>query len=152
MEVLSVAKLGSALDETLLQNVSYMKEKDDSLLFVTFQSTIGQSLEVGCSQWYIEFNGQECSSPAPIVSLVYKAHSMCGNYRNDYYSGWNIAPAEISGFCNATSSKGIPSGKVDISVFVSKCPEIMTSDAHTGTPRSPLRSTSYLLVEEYCPN
>ena len=137
--------------------MSYKKKKNDSLLYVTFHSTIGEYLENGCSQWHIEFDEQDCNSPARIISLVFKAKKAPPTMSKTPQSRrpehwWNTAPAEISGFCNATSSRRITAGEVNITVHVNKCPGYHDNDAHTGTPTELLNSTSYLLVEEYCPN
>ena len=128
-----------------LWSVTYNKQKRDTFLRVAFHSTLGEHSAFGCSQWYITFNGQTCKSPAPISSLVFTAER-----KN---TSWTIAPAEISGFCSETRAGHITAGSLTISAHVASCTQagrMLPSNAHTGTPKSYLKSTSAMVVEEYC--
>ena len=86
----------SDTDNGQLRSVTYKKQRNDTILRVTFHSTLSQYNHDGCSQWYIQFGGQDCTQPAPISTSIYTAHT-------DISNSWNRAPAEVSGFCNATS-------------------------------------------------
>ena len=142
-----------------LKAVTYLKRREDTTLRVTFQSTLGQSKVLGCNEWFVRFDDEDCEDPAPIISLIYSNRSMNMCKKSDE---WNIAPAVVGGFCNATESmRPITAGYVHISVHVKQCVAGRNlkanitgkdlGDAHTGTPRRG-KSTSSLLVEEYCRN
>ena len=123
-----------------LRSVTYKKQRNDTILRVTFHSTLSQYIHQGCSQWYIQFGGQDCTQPAPITTSIYTDHS-------DSSGSYNTAPAEVSGFCKATSRGKLSPGNVQVSVHVKKC-QGRSALAITGT--SVGQWTSYLLVEEYC--
>ena len=130
----------SVTDNGQLRSVTYKKQRNDTILRVTFHSTLAQYYNQGCSQWYIQFGGQNCTQPAPITTSIYTSHS-------DSSHSSNVAPAEVSGFCNKTSSGKLSPGSIQISVHVKKC-QGLSSNAQTGTSAG--QWTSYLLVEEYC--
>ena len=134
----------SEVDVGLLRAVQYDKQRQDTILRVSFYSTFGQYHKRSCGQWVIKFNHSNCIEPAPIVSLIYTAE------RPDHM--WHIAPAEIGGFCKSTSSGTIGPGKVAITVLVQQCGQNVENNAHTGRPTGVGEATSSLLVEEYCPN
>ena len=135
---------GNVHDVTRLQLVTYNKQRQDTILRISFSSTLGQFFKRGCAQWFIRLNNQDCTDPAPIVSLVYTAERP--------QNMWNIAPAVISGFCKSTRSGSFGTGNVRISVHVGSCDRFWHNDAHTGRPTDVGQVTSSLLVEEYCPN
>ena len=85
------------------------------------------------------FSGEECTRPAPISTSILK-----GNDGNN----WHARPAELNGFCNATSSY-FPQGPVVISVHVRGCSSY-AGDAYTGYWGFGETLTSSLVVEEYC--
>ena len=129
-------------DYAQLVNVTYNKQRQDTILRVAFHSTLGEHYAHGCSQWYIQFDGKPCTSPASINSLAYTSERKMDS--------WLIAPAEVNGFCRATSAGPITFGNVTISVHVAPCSTALPSDAHTGSPQPYVNSTSSIVVEEYC--
>ena len=131
----------SGTDNGQLRSVMYKKQRNDTILRVAFHSTLAQYRHSGCSQWYIQFGGQDCTQPAPITTSIYTDHSDGSNSNNR-------VPAEVSGFCNATSSGKLSPANLQISVHVKKCQGRSSGDAVTGTNFG--QWTSYLLVEEYC--
>ena len=138
-------------DASTLLTVSYKKQRHDTYLRAAFHSSIGQYYHEGCSRWSIQFNGQDCTDPSPIASLVFNNGTARSN-------AWRIAPAEISGFCYSSSGRSTTFGvgNVSVSVHVGRCvlsksKTPMHGDAHTGTPVEVVQSTSSLVVEEYCP-
>ena len=147
-------------DNTALKDVPYEKKRNDTILRVSFHSNLAQGRNRGCSQWHIHFNGTDCTDPAPIVSTIYRLHN--GSNLTDVYF-WNIAPAEITGFCNATEYVSLqPANTFLISVVVRPCSVrnvqlARAGDTHSGRPwqGSKVRTafgktTSSFLVEEYC--
>ena len=142
-----------------LISIIYKKKREDTTLRVYFESTLGQSLHGGCSEWMVRFNEEDCVQPAPIISLIYNNWSS-NIKKNNRPNELNVAPAVVSGFCNATvTMEPIEAGDVRISVHVRPClvkkrgpaAVIPRGNAHTGTPGNG-HSTSSLLVQEYCPN
>ena len=119
-----------------LRTVTYNKTRNDTILRVEFHSTLTQTSNGKCSTWYIQFDGVKCTQPAPIQTGIYKAGST-----------WQIAPAELSGFCRSTSRGELSRGNIQISVHVTD--NCSSGDSHTGQYSS-FEVTSYLLVEEYC--
>ena len=131
----------SGTDNGQLRSVTYKKQRNNTMLRVTFHSTLSQYNHNGCSQWYIQFGGQDCTQPAPITTSIYR-------YNGDSSGSWYRPPSEVSGFCNATSSGKLSPGNIQVSVHVKPCIHY-TGEAYTGTGAG--QWTSYLLVEEYCP-
>ena len=128
-----------------LQRVTYNKTRNDTILRVAFHTTLAQNRHGGCGEWYVKFSGNECTQPAPITTSVYTDH---GNR----IGSWMTIPAELSGFCNGTSSSSISTGPVVISVHVRNCHSSSFSTAvFTGERiNGKAKVTSYFLVEEYC--
>ena len=93
-------KCSSVQDTGMIRNVTYRKTRSDTILRVAFNSPIanGNIAIGGCSEWVIKFNGRECTEPAPISSSV----TSFVNIPKEAYH-WDVAPAEISGHCSATS-------------------------------------------------
>ena len=148
-------------DNTALTDVLYRKKHNYTVLRVSFHSTLAQGKNKGCSRWHIHFNGTDCRDPAPIVSTIYRLQN--GSNMNAYF--WNIAPAEITGFCKATENVTLQAtNTLLISIVVRPCdknnlPQVMAGDAHSGRPRQGAeartafgKTTSSLIVEEYCPD
>ena len=126
----------SGADNGQLKSVTYNKTQNDTILRVEFHSPLAQYTDQKCSTWYVEFDGAECTQPVPIQTGAYKYNS----------NSWNIAPAEVSGFCRSTSRGELLKGIIQISVHVKA--GCSGGNAHTG--RAQFDATSYLLVEEYC--
>ena len=131
----------SGIDKGEVKTVTYKKLRNDTILRVTFHSALAQNDNDKCSEYYIQFGGRDCSQPAPIVNTLF-----IQNYAN---SGlWHSIPAEVSGFCNATSQGRLLPGNIQVSVHVKQ--SCSGGDAYTGWIKSGSRVTSYLLIEEYC--
>ena len=131
----------SDTDNGQLKSVVYEKQRNDTTLRVTFHGALGQYNNRGCSQWYIQFGGKDCTQPAPVTTSIYTDHSVGSN-------SWNISPAEVSGFCNKTSAGKLLPGNIQISVHVKTCAGYSSANAYTGSGSG--HWTTYLLVEEYC--
>ena len=122
-----------------LKTVTYKKLRNDTILRVTFHSAFAQYHHGRCSEYYIQFGGRDCSQPAPIATIMY-----IQNYGGA--SLWHSIPAEVSGFCNATSEGQLLPGNIQVSVHIKDT--CSGGNAHTGPVSG--RMTSYLLIEEYC--
>ena len=134
-------------DNATLKSVTYEKKRTDTILRVSFHSTLGQLLSAGCSNWFIRFDGHDCLQPAPISTLIFTWRENEPNSRE-----WNIAPSELSGLCKTTAQGLIIPGNIDISVHVKQCENSTRSDSHSGRPASIGKATTLILVEEYCLN
>ena len=119
--------------------MTYKKLRNDTILRVTFHSAFAQLLHGKCSEYYIQFGGRDCFQPTPIANTLY-----IQNYAGS--SLWHSVPAEVSGFCNATSEGQLLPGNIQVSVHVKD--SCSGGDAHTGKIAG--RVTSYFLIEEYC--
>ena len=127
-------------DNGHLKSVTYHKQRNDTILRVAFHSTLAMYDNARCTEWYIKFSGKECTQPAPISTSIIKSSDQ---------NGWHVRPAELNGFCNATSSY-FPQGPVVISVHVRACPSSRAGHAYTGFWGWGDKVTSSLVVEEYC--
>ena len=123
-----------------LKTVTYKKLRNDTILRVTFHSAFAQYHHGRCSEYYIQFGGRDCSQPAPIANTLY-----IENYGSS--QDWHSVPAEVSGFCNATSQGQLLPGNIQVSVHVKE--SCSDGDTYTG-PVGGGRVTSYFLIEEYC--
>ena len=130
----------SNTDNGQLKSVTYKKLRNDTILRVTFHSTFAQRYHDKCSEYFIQFGGRDCSQPAPIANTLY-----IQNYGSA--TEWHSIPAEVSGFCNATSEGQLLPGNIQVSVHVKQ--SCSGGDTFTGGLGSG-RVTSYNLMEEYC--
>ena len=128
-----------------LIQIAYTKTRNDTILHVEFHTMLATQSAANnhhCSSWYIRFNDEDCTHPARVVNARYTWHS-------DGSTSWIGAPAEISGFCSATSTGEIQAGEILISVHVyDTCGN--AGSVWTGLTNSASRATTYFLVEEYC--
>ena len=132
----------SSTENGQLRSVTYKKLRNDTILRVTFHSAFGQYKSNECSEYYIQFGGRDCSQPARIETIMF-----IQNYGGS--SQWHSVPAEVSGFCNATSEGQLLPGNIQVSVHIKD--SCSGGDAYTGTASlSGHPMTSYLLIEEYC--
>ncbi len=71
-----------------------------------------------CKRWFITINGKECSSPAPIDTVIYASG----------VSGLNLhRPGTLDGICN-----NVPKGRVTVGLSVGKCNKVQdTGNAYT---------------------
>ena len=87
-----------------------------------------------CNRWYFKFNGNECSGPLPIDSIIYN-HWPGGRseiYRNNF----------IEGYC-----ENLARGTVSVELWVGKCSGQPLGDAVTGW-----NSVSRIMIEEVPPS
>ena len=127
-------------DNGQLKTVTYKKLRNDTILRVTFHSAFSQYSHGKCSEYHIQFGGHECTQPAIIVNTLH-----IDNYASS--GQWQSIPAEVSGFCNATSQGQLLPGNIQVSVHVKLA--CSGGNAHTGKFYRG-RVTSYFLIEEYC--
>ena len=144
-------KCATRQDSGMIRTITYQKARNDTILRVAFNSPLATGNNVGCNEWYIKFNGNECNLPAPISSSL---TTITNQPAHPYH--WTLTPAEISGFCSSTSSGTLTPGAVEISVHVRSCRlDSWIGDAHTGPAifdDGVAPTTSSIVVEEYCVN
>ena len=132
---------GSSIPGPLLTTI-YTKKRSDTYLRVGFYSVLAQENSGGCSQWYFQFNGRNCSSPAEIITSAYTAiHDNKRNLRR--------SPSVVSGICKGTSTGDFSPGSIAITVKLGPCPSAPIGAPHTGQTFG--GDVSYIIVEEYCP-
>ena len=134
--------LSSGATPRKLLTSTYTKKRSDTYLRVGFYSVLAQDHTGACSQWYFQFNGKNCSSPAEIITSAYT--SIQENKRN-----LRRAPSVVSGICKGTSEGDFSPGSITITVNLGQCPNAPIGAPHTGQTFA--GDVSYIIVEEYCP-
>ena len=84
-----------------------------------------------CNRWYFKFNGNECSGPLPIESIVYYG-GLSNIHRNHFFQG----------YC-----ENLAHGTVSVEFWVGKCSGISLGNAYTG-----YNSVSRIMIEEVPPS
>ena len=115
---------GTWIPRTLL-TTTYNKKRSDTYLRVGFYSVLAQDDSGGCSQWYFQFNGKNCSSPAEIIISAYT--SIHDNKRN-----LRRSPSVVSGICKGSSDGEFSPGSITITVNLGPCPGAPFGAPHTG--------------------
>ena len=126
----------------LLQTLNYNKKRADTELRVGFYTVLSQEASGGCSQWYFQFDGRNCSSPAQVITSAYTVIA-------DHTKNLRRSPSVVSGVCKGTSAGGFQSGSIAITVHLGPCPNAPGGEPHTGQTFGV--DVSYIIVEEYCP-
>ena len=92
------------------------------------------SSDDACCRWYIKFNGNECSGPLPIESVLYTdwERGILDIYRHHSFEG----------YC-----ENLPRGTVSVELWVGKCSGYSLGNAYTGW-----NSVSRIMVEEVPPS
>ena len=83
--------------------VVFTKARSDTILRAAFHSTLadgGRAYGGECSEWFITFNGKECTSPAPITTSRHKYGY--GRYGHD---GWLTVPGQVGGVLQRHSQR-----------------------------------------------
>ena len=124
--------LNNNWDNGQIKTCDFQKVYSNSALRVTYEGVLRLiSCPSGCCRrWFITINGNECSSPAPIDTIIYA----------NKVSNLNLhRPGTLDGFCN-----NIPAGRVTVGLSVGKCngfPDV--GDAYTCW-----NSVCRLIIEE----
>ena len=84
----------------LFQKCSFNKLHDNIALRVSYQGNIRVYSDPGCNRWYFKFNGNECSRPLPIDSVIFNdwARRLSQNFRSHFFEGYceNLARGTVS--------------------------------------------------------
>ena len=133
---------GTRNNSVKLLSIDYTKQRAETVLRASFYTTMAQGFSTdGCSEWYLLFNGKQCTRPNPIFTVV---------LRHKGESVWYVVPTVLTGFCEATTDGGFHPGLVVVSAHVRSC-STTRGDAHTGKPHYGTVTSSFV-VEEYCKN
>ena len=116
------------------QECSFNKLYIDTTLKVSYQGNIREYSHAKCNRWYFKFNGNECSGPMPIDSVLFNRWS------SGIPSGI-LRPHFFEGFC-----ENLPQGTVRVELWVGKCARIPLGEAYTGW-----NSVSRIMIEEVPP-
>jgi len=98
-------------DNGKIQKCSFNKLHDNTALRVSYQGNVRVYSDHKCNRWYFKFNGNECSGPLPIESVVH----IGGLY--------NI----LEGYC-----ENLARGTISVELWVGKCSRYPLGDAYTG--------------------
>ncbi|XP_078343513.1 collagen triple helix repeat-containing protein 1-like isoform X3 [Oculina patagonica] len=121
-------------DNGKIKECSFNKLRSDTALKVSYQGNIRIYTSAGCNRWYFKFNGNECSGPMTIDSVLY-----------NYWPGGlsNIhRPHFFEGYC-----ENLTRGTVRVELWVGKCRYWTQGDAYTGW-----ESVSRIMIEEVPPS
>ena len=122
----------------LFQECSFNKLYSNTALKVSYQGTIRVHINSmynnACNRWYFKFNGNECSGPMTIDSVLYtNFHGQRPNvHRNHFFEG----------YC-----ENLARGTVKVELWVAICSGNSQSDAYTGWG-----SVSRIMIEEVPPS
>ena len=117
----------------LFQECSFNKLHSNTALKVSYQGNIRiYNSNAACNRWYFKFNGNECSGPMTIESIVYT--NFLGQkpdvHRNHFFEG----------YC-----ENLARGTVRVELWVAVCSS--RGDAYTGW-----NSVSRIMIEEVPPS
>ena len=115
----------------LFQDCAFNKLQSSSALRVSFHGNTKVEFHNGCNRWYFKFNGNECSGPMTIETIVYKYWSSGSNHNLLHHRSFE-------GYC-----ENIPKGAVRVELWVGQCSSQPLGDAHTGW-----NSVSRIMIEE----
>lgn len=123
-------------DNAVLMSFNYTKRASDTALRVTWNGMLGQySVGNMCNRWYFTFNGQECSDPDTISTIV---AFLAGS------TNWGRRSYTLDGLC-----KGLGSGNILIEFRIGFCEDGSTpGDAYTGHSAGESIPLAKVLVEE----
>lgn len=116
------------------QECSFNKLYINTTLKVSYQGNIREYSHAKCNRWYFKFNGNECSGPMPIDSVLrnfWSSGSPSGIFRPHFFEG----------FC-----ENLPQGTVRVELWVGKCARFPLGEAYTGW-----NSVSRIMIEEVPP-
>lgn len=116
------------------QECSFNKLYINTTLKVSYQGNIREYSHAKCNRWYFKFNGNECSGPMPIDSVLYNFWSS-GSPSGIHH------PHFFEGFC-----ENLPQGTVRVELWVGKCARFPLGEAYTGW-----NSVSRIMIEEVSP-
>jgi len=121
-------------DDGKIKECSFNKLHDNTALRVSYQGNVRVYSNQKCNRWYFKFNGNECSSPLPIDSVIY----------NSWPGGLSqiLRHHSFEGYC-----ENLGRGTVSVELWVGKCPGVSLGDAHTGW-----KSVSRIIIEEVPPS
>jgi len=116
------------------QECSFNKLHDNTALRVSYQGNVLVYSNRKCNRWYFKFDGNECSGPFSIESVVYNywPGGISGNHRNYFFEG----------YC-----ENLVRGTVSVELWVGKCSGYTLGDAYTGW-----NSVSRIMIEEVPPS
>jgi len=119
---------------SLFQECSFNKLHDNTALRVSYQGNVNIYSNNKCNRWYFKFNGNECSGPLPIDSVVYNhwTGGLSNIHRNHFFEG----------YC-----ENLARGTVSVELWVGKCSGVSLGNAHTGWT-----SVSRIMIEEVPPS
>ena len=121
---------------SLFQECSFNKLHDNTALRVSFQGNVRVYGHNQCNRWYFKFNGNECSDPLPIDSIVHNNNWVAGSSADIFRHH------SFEGYC-----ENLARGIVGVELWVGKCSGERLGDAYTG-----YNSVSRIMIEEVPPS
>ncbi|KAL9960187.1 hypothetical protein ACROYT_G033605 [Oculina patagonica] len=129
-----VWKLGTHMDNGKIKECSFNKLRSDTALKVSYQGNVRAYSNAACNRWYFKFNGNECSGPMSIDSVLYSrwASGIPNIHRHHSFEG----------YC-----ENLARGTVRVELWVGKCSRLRQGDAYAGW-----KSVSRIMIEEVPPS
>ena len=116
------------------QECSFNKLHSNTALKVSYQGNIRVESDATCNRWYFKFNGNECSGPMTIDSVLYT--NWAGGTSNI------LRHHSFEGYC-----ENLARGTVRVELWVGKCHRETQGNAYTGW-----NSVSRIMIEEVPPS
>ena len=119
---------------SLFQECSFNKLHDNTALKVSYHANVRVYGDNLCNRWYFKFNGNECSGPLPIDSVLYI--DWAGETSNI------LRHHSFDGYC-----ENLARGTVSVELWVGMCSGYALGDGYTGW-----KSVSRIMIEEVPPS
>ncbi|KAL9960183.1 hypothetical protein ACROYT_G033601 [Oculina patagonica] len=121
-------------DNGKIKGCPFTKLHSNTALRVSYQGNIRVHSDQACNRWYFTFNGNECSGPMTIDSVLYTdwAGGIPNIHRHHFFEG----------YC-----ENLAQGAVRVELWVGKCSGQTQGDAYTGW-----NSVSRIMIEEVPPS
>ncbi|PFX15133.1 Collagen triple helix repeat-containing protein 1 [Stylophora pistillata] len=125
---------GTGVDSGKIKECSFNKLHQNTALKVSYQGNLRlHNSNRKCNRWYFKFNGNECSGPLPVDSVLYTYDSSTPIILRSHF---------FEGFC-----ENLPQGTVRVELWVGSCPGEELANAYTGW-----NSVSRIMIEEVPPS
>ncbi|KAL9960185.1 hypothetical protein ACROYT_G033603 [Oculina patagonica] len=125
---------GTGKDNGKIKECSFNKLQSNTALRVSYQGNVNIYTNGDCNRWYFKFDGNECSGPTTIDSVLYNnwPGRLSTIHRNYFFEG----------YC-----ENLARGTVRVELWVGKCYSHTQGNAYTGR-----KSVSRIMIEEVPPS
>ncbi|XP_065194547.1 collagen triple helix repeat-containing protein 1-like [Sycon ciliatum] len=120
-----------------LASITITKKRSDTVLKLSYSSSIRTQGALAATRWYFQIDGQECRKPTPIDIGMWQETA-----DNTH------VPAVLTGICESIAESGaaLAAGQHTVTVRIGQMLSIHVADAISGW-----HTASILEVQEMCP-